>query len=320
MSLINEIKLTSVSPVGTRTELARKTGGSWSLEISDLAISFDIKKTIGKEKNTAKIKIYNLSETNRSEFLNRGSNVTLGFGKKIDDTILGPPSPNDQPIFFTIFKGDVFNSSSFAGSEADKETLIECSTGGKAYNQVVNWSLGPASRIDEILGLVTKSLKDAGVTMGTDFVREYKEKSKKQGTFFPTGWAVSAKLEKALSMVFSRIKQNYSIQDDVFYYHSVFDPSQVNKVLLTPQTGLISSVSKIQKRLSDPTEERSQKKEVNGIKFKCQIIPGIQPGNLVEIDSRYAKGDYVLHNCRYVGGTRVVDCYILCEAIEFGTH
>lgn len=66
---------------------------SEAIEIKDLRISFNVKKTRSSEQNTSEIKIYNLSETTRAKLKDEGKNLEL-FAGYADDIGL-------------IFKGDI---------------------------------------------------------------------------------------------------------------------------------------------------------------------------------------------------------------------
>ena len=238
-------------------------------------ISFDIKKTIEKEMNTAEIQIYNLGEASRSRFEQDKAKVDLQAG--YESNISG------------IFKGTITDVNHFY-ADADLITKIIATDGDEEYVK---------TRFDKGYPKGATSyniLKDIANTLGVpllvasdlDLTAKYNQSV-----------AFSGLARKALTTVCRKVGAIWSIQNEVLQVVKQGSSIQNTVISINKDTGMINY----------PTKRKE------GIQFKSLLIPSLSPGRKTTLDSTFIKGTFVAQSVGHVGDNRDSDFVTNCEAI-----
>lgn len=129
-----------------------------SIVIDNLAISFNIEKTISEEPNTSKIEIYNLNANNRNQIANKIFNQVKLF------------AGYDEPRL--IFAGQITQAYT-SRNDLDFITHIECGDGLRVtclLNPKLN--IGSLVRIQSILSEYDGDYKITQLTHSGDFLND----------------------------------------------------------------------------------------------------------------------------------------------------
>lgn len=242
----------------------RSSGGD------ELHVDFDIDKSTKREPNKAVIRIYNLSEQ-RSQTINRNTVITLEAGYvDLTDTL------------YTGEARDITNG--FNG--VDRVLTIESEDAGRKYSTATldrNW--GPGTTFQTIIGEVVEAMGigrgNLSLVVGT-FERQDGPK------VFPEGFTASGPAWRTLDQLARSAGFRWSVQNGVLQMRRGNRPVNTRSIRLAPGTGLIDSPHK----------------DADG-KVTCEayLIPGLNPGSVVVLDSRSVQGNYQIKRVRYSGAT-----------------
>jgi hypothetical protein len=273
-------------------------GSVFGLDVSELRISFKAKKTIKPEPNTCQVKIYNLAESSRS-ILEGSQKLILRLEAGYTD--VGTTG---------IFTGEVRR----AFTQAEGTDIVTTLTSGDNSKEIqearLHMSIGPgvpaasiiAALVDKIgCGQGNLATVIAGVTA--------KGATSMFGAF---GSAVSGNAARVLTDVLRSAGYEWSIQDGAFQGLPINTPLLQTAVQLSPDTGLIGSPA--------VDFSASSKTKLGGatIKAKCLIIPGLAPGRLVVIKSKFVTGGFRIEEVEYEGDTHDIPWYatLTCRSLQ----
>lgn len=251
------VKLTISTPVSTPGDFLNVTRDE--LVVTDLRVAFAIKKSDGKEPNTAEITITNLNADQRGKLQQKGVKVTLDAGYQ--DTGLS-----------RIWRGDA-RTIDHVRNGPDWDSVIKCGDGERSYqNARVSESFAPGTGAGDVLRYLANA---SGLQIGnTPTVLLNIVKTFDQGYVVSGPWkAEIARFMKGLGYVLSI--QNETIQ--------VLLPGQSTNAeipLVSPDSGLIGSPE-------FGTPEKKGKPAL--VKFKSLLIPST-PGALVHLKSQRYDG------------------------------
>jgi|SRR5579859_1408755 len=267
-----------------------------TLQVEDLRMKFEVKKTLTPEPNLLKIDIYNLSKTTRSGMQKRGVPVVVEAGYV--DHSLG-----------IIFSGTV-RTVDHVRDGPDWITKVQAADGDKAFRDVrISKSYKAGTKLAAVIRDIAKGLTDS-LDLGNLEKRVSQGGFRKGADQFVNGYVAHglaiAELEKALDAA----GLQWSIQSGKLQILGDDDVATSDIVSLDPQHGLIGS----------PEHGTPHKDKVTGVeggksvlKVKCLVEPRLYPGGKVHIECEGTKGDFRLSRVEHKGDTAGQDYYTEME-------
>lgn len=231
------------------------TGSSSNAIVIDgLRVSFKVNKSRDKSPNDAKIEIYNLSEDTRNSIVASKSKVLLSAGYENDTA--------------DLFHGDIARVYTVK-QPPNVITTIEALDGKTAFLSKVSIGYPPRTSgktvLDDLARLVGVSVsKVSGVT----------DKA------YLNGFSFSGNLRDAYDKVCKYLGAEWSLQNGSIKYMPKNGSDNGTVSVLSVGTGLLESPVKIGN--IDPT---SESKAIDGWKVKSLLLPKIEPGNKVVVES-----------------------------------
>lgn len=260
--------------------------------ISNLRISFTVKKTLDKSENKAEIKVYNISEDTwnilRKYNENYKVSLAVGYGKEKTG----------------LFTGDI-ETASYTREGADWVCTINGKDGQNLIqDSYVNSSFKEGTNIKKIV-------KDI-INKATNVYNEAKKQALEKidellsdDKIATTGMTISGQLTDALDKILKVFDASVSVQDEKFQIIKNNSNNDDQVYLISPTSGLLGSPKA--KSISESDE---------GIEFRCLLIPLIKPGSLVKIESKSINDYYRIDNIDYKGDTHTDQWECQCDAIK----
>ena len=241
------------------------------LEVSELAIAFDVKKSTKKEPNTAELSIYNLSDENRKKLTEAKKyplRIEAGYVGNLSQIYLGEVRSG-----FTTVEGP------------DYVTRLSSGDGEKAHKVRLLIPIGPKTPADVALRAIARTL---GVNAGNSDAMAA-TLAKRGKVLYPRGTVLSGNAAQNLTDFCRSAGLEWSIQDGALQILDIGAPLNERPIILSPDSGLIGS----------PSSDADGK-----ISAKCFMIPGLRPGIRVQMDSLQVKGIYRITQAQYQGDTQ----------------
>lgn len=250
-----------------------------SVLVSELRVTFKVKKTLRKEPNTCEVTITNASQSTRASMKSKGAIVIVQAGY--------------EGFLEQIFTGDA-RVIEHKKDNADWITSVQCGDGERAYNHKrISKSYASGTKIANILTDVVKTL---GVDPGNaiNSVGEIVEN-------LPGGYVAHGRAGAELDRLLIGRGFEWSVQDGRLQLLKTGKTTNVLTVL-TPDTGLIGS----------PEYGSPDKKGGAGfLKVKTLLQPQIRPGGKVRIKTSSVDGlfraEAVTHEGDTAGGAWYTD-------------
>lgn len=265
--------------------------------VSDLRMSFKVKKTLKKDPNTCELNITNLSAQTRAKMGTKGAKIILQAGYAGFDGSNGTVGQ--------IFSGDA-RTIDQVREGPDWVTKIQCGDGERAYQFVqVSESFKPGTKVSVVLSTIIQLMaKEMKIDPGDSLKRV----SKIQGNLdmFIHGYAAVGKASRELDKVLSAVGLSYSIQDGKLQILGDADPTLEPAVFLSPDSGLIGSPA-----YCTPKKEGKKAKAV--LKLKSLLQPTLKPGRTVVIESEGRKGQFRIEQLMHTGDTAGGDWFTELE-------
>ncbi|MDD2056619.1 hypothetical protein NPS58_04050 [Pseudomonas putida] len=247
-----------------------------ALDLSQLRISFAVRRGDLKTPNSADIRVYNVSENtaNRAE-------------KEFERIVLQAGYAGN---FGVIFDGTIKQVRRGRESQTDTYIDITAADGDSAYNfAVVSASLAAGSTADDHLQAALQSMASRGVTMG--------ERPALAANKLPRGKVMFGMTRDYLDVLGKTQDLSWSIQDGkvTLIPNTAYLPGEV--VVVTSATGMIG--------LPEQTQ--------NGITVRTLLNPGIRIGRRLQIDNasiqlyRYGLSTNALANNEFVAQQARID-------------
>jgi hypothetical protein len=257
-------------------------------EITDLRCRFKVKKTLGKEPNTAEVIVTNLAEKSRAALQDRGMRVTLAAG--YEDTIA------------TIFVGDSRDVDS-ALDGTDWITAIQLGDGERGYRHGrVSESFRAGTRVADVL----KRVAD-GMQLDSTRVAEI---AALRGRQYAAGYIVHGRSARELDRILRGLGLEWSIQDGELQILAPEAATAETAVVLDSTSGLIGSPTintpEAASRSLNPFTASVETRRGKGrgtLKARSLLQPELRPGRRVEIDSLGVKGSFRLTAVEHSGDT-----------------
>lgn len=263
--------------------------GKEGVVLDQLRIAFRVSKSQKPEANDINLTVYNLSPSTRTRFETTDNRVVLKAGYL------------DQGLSLLAI-GDIVKGST-EYNHPDVVTTIEAKDGGKALRDA-RASLSYKANVP-----AKNIIQDLVDLLGVDNVEIGPDLS---GTF-PHGWSFYGQAREGLSKLAANFGFDWSVQNNTVQITEKRKPSGRQAIVLTPQSGLIGSPSRIDKTDSNQTKA----KEPPGLKVQCLLNPALIPGDPVVIESRdYPRATYRITKVTHVGDTHGSDWTSTVEVVE----
>lgn len=241
-------------------------------DLSGLRLSFDVELNLKGRPNSAKITIYNLSEDTRRVISQaEAARVVLLAGYE-----------TTQP--HAIFIGQLREvEHKIVG--ADWVTKIE-SGDGVPRSARISASFGKGAGVDRILTELVRQIGSSGIGAGNSarIAQQIRGRSIGSG-----GLALSGSADVALDGLLEPLGLEWSIQGQQLQILERGKARQVRAVVLSPDTGLVGTPEKLEKQRA---------------RARALLIPGLDPGLTIRLESRDLTGFYRVDSARYTGDTR----------------
>lgn len=261
--------------------------------ITNLRVSFDIDKTITPWPNRSTIKIYNLTEVHREEFEQPDTFVALYAGYQEES---GP---------VLVFSGDVsYGFSEIASGQGDVITTLELGDGHVAMRDgVVSVSYGNAASARKILNAIATQM---GLAL-------YMDNSLTDKTW-NNGFSAHGSGRAALDRVTAGAGWQWSIQNSVLQVVPRGKTTKRQVVILDSTSGLIGYPHRERKLPPHAHKLASGKprvrhaplspyRRIDGWRVKSLLLPELNPGDPIQMNSRTIKGLFRVERLLHAGDT-----------------
>lgn len=248
-----------------------------------LRVVFKVEKSLAKDPNTAEVEIYNLKESTRGLLARKGISTTVDAGYADGDP-------------HTIFRGKLdYGATSREGS--DWVSTFESTDGGKEVRESrINISykqIGFGAAIREVASAMGLGLGNVEEKIAGGNIRGALES-------FSKGLVLSGQTAPQFDKLVKSFGFEWSIQDEQIILiepAAYLDPTRA--ILLNPDTGLIGS---------------PQAGDKGSVEARSLMIPSLQPGRKVRIESSLVNGFFRVERSVFVGDTWGQDWYTDIEA------
>lgn len=236
-------------------------------EITGLDVSFSVDRTLRREPNRAAVRVWNLARSTRDELSRAdGVRVLLEAGYESGTAV--------------IYDGELQRISSKRQGE-DWLTEIESGDGARTIRSA---RVSVSSRSDSLLRTSLEQCANAlGVGIGNAaeaFARASASTRVRQGS------VLSGQAEEVLTRLCDSVQLEWSIQGGVLQVLPARSALTSEAVRLAPSTGLVGS----------PSVDSTGKLHAEAL-----LIPQLEPGRLVSVDSTHVQGTWRITRASYVG-------------------
>lgn len=249
------------------------------IEIKELRVKFEIKKTRTQEQNVSKIELYNLSETTRANIKTEGESVELyaGYG---DDIAL-------------IFRGNIREV--FHKKESENIiTTITAGDGDRAFSSsFVNTTLEANTSLQATIETLVSKLQ--GIKKGKIVGIEGLEGNK-------TATTLTGTVRDELDRLASKYDFSYTIENEVF-----------NLVRNRQHTGLSEVISVDSGMLDAPIATEK------GVDVKTLLNNNLRCNDLFRLESKFLKRDYRIDELLFSGDTHSTEWFSILKGVSLGT-
>lgn len=243
-----------------------------------LKVGFQTEMTSKREPNKSEIKIYNLNESNRTRFQEKGIPVILVAGYRSATS--------------NLFNGALdFGSNTHDG--LDWITTLQSGDAGRNNYRTarVNISLNGPVDATEVARQAAAAL---GINVGNLEEKLASGSLRETFTQFSNGVSLSGKAEKEFSKVIKSLGYSWSIQGGQLQILGPKDFIGTTPQLISNGTGMIGS---------------PQPGEKGFVNVRSLIQPNLLPGNRIQIESKTTNGFFRIENATFTGDTWGQDWY-----------
>lgn len=240
---------------GRTCEIVVGTDADGYLDISDLAISFEAKKSIKPEPNTCEMVISNLSPDTRKRITTpKALDVRIMAGYGGDNAL--------------VYRGQVRTLAPGEVNGADIDTQLSSGDGEKTQAKVrLNVPVGPGMKSGDVLGAIAKAL---GIGVGN--MAGCVSKLNASGfALYPRPTVITGYGWNRLLDLCRAANLEVSIQDGSLLFLDLGQPLQTLPFVLASDTGLIGS----------PKRDNDGRVTVESL-----MLPQIRCGQMVQVQSR----------------------------------
>jgi len=256
------------------------------LRIEGLRMTFEIKKNSKADANTAKIEIYNLSETHRAKLREHDALVRLSAGYEGEGGATLLFVGNTQYMVNKRQRPDIVTEIEAQDGQRNlRESRISISyAGGTSAQTIVN-------RLSQELNFPVR--QNIPIT----------------GTYL-SGYSFNGRARDAMDEVVAKYGYQWNILNNEIQIYPKGGSADDVAVLLSPSTGLILTPERC--NYKDGKFEKAEPDEPEW-RITSLLNPRLSPGSLVEMDSRDVKGTFKVDSVRHFGDTHGNEWYSQIE-------
>ena len=273
--------------------------GGLGVRVSKLRVAFDILKTDNDLANTAQITIYNLSEDSRKKIKQLDTTCILraGYVEDIGEQMLF--TGNVQRITHQYQLPDILSVLQMAdGSVAlrDSRSSLSFASGTNAVTILKRFA--------------------------SDFNLQIRTLPVGYDANYPNGFSFAGSTRLGMNRVAERLGLQWSIQNGEIVFIPRKKSIQNTAILISSDTGLLGSPEALDDLGAELSKEyRREKREIKAAAKKKALVddgidmvkpgwtvrtllnPRLEPGGLVQLDSRDVKGVFVISDVHHKGDT-----------------
>lgn len=263
--------------------LVGKQGEQKGIEIKDsLRITFDIQKSSKKDPNKSRISIWNLTKASREKFEEPNRRVVLYAGYLDDQGAL------------MIFQGDVTFAYT-AIDKADISTIFEVGDGSRSIrDSIISVGYAPGVESSTILEDASKSMDMPLVIPGDVPKRKWDH-----------GFSYYGSSHGLIEKVTSATGLEWSVQNGDMQIIEKGGVTTKKGVLISSHSGMIGAPERIREAKTEKAGEKTEvipnQESLQGWKVKTLLMPTINPGDRVELQSKVASGIFRVTEIKHVG-------------------
>lgn len=240
--------------------LIGQSSAQQALNVTDLHVSFNVKKTTKPETNSCKVSIWNLNPEQRAKIHTTDGVMTLKAGYAQDTGLE------------VLYIGDI----AFAEHQRqppDIVTLLEGQDGFKAFSETrVSLSYKDGTGAKQILNDVLKQFNLATRTTVKQILAQIPDSQ------YVNGFSATGQAKDVLIKVTSKLSLEWSVQNQEIKVIRAGKTDGSTAIVIAPNKGLVGS----------PTRRRSQDKSGKGFtgwSVTTLLQPKIEPGGTVQLES-----------------------------------
>lgn len=259
-----------------------KTGGN-AIVVSDLRVSFSIKKSLHEKPNDCTITVFNLSESTRTEFAKKPLQVQLDAGYD------GQMS--------RIFIGDMhFGNSNL--DNVDWVTKLQVADGHRAF-QYATISRSYKGGVS-LKQAVTDTAQSMGVRIPNS-LDDFKEMAHQ----YSNGLSLTGPSQRQMTKLLKAKSMSWSMQDGQLQVLREGGVRQDQAIVVSQETGMVGTPD------FGPPKKPGESPRLS---VKMLLYPGLIPGGKVKMDTLSIKGLFRLEQVTHSGDTHGTDWFSSFEA------
>lgn len=257
--LFGRIAEVSVTPVGSNVSYV--VGGK-----DGLRITFDCKKSVSTDPNTATVSIFNLSETTRNNI------------EAVDGVLVLKAGYEDADGAEMVFVGNIKTARTIK-TLPDIETKFEVSDGGVTLRDTkVALSYKSNTKLSQVV-------KDLIKAVGKPFRGDVNSLGITDKVF-KTGLTYAGNARTILEQLGNENGFKFSIQDDESVIGVVDEVTSVGgAIVLSPDSGLVGSPEKIEDTTSKEVDGDGGNKGASGWNVTSKLFSKVVPSDYIEVQS-----------------------------------
>jgi len=274
------------------------------LEISNLDMTFDIKRSNQFSDNVAKFTVFNAEEFTRNEILIKGSNLIFNAGY-VDEGVS------------TIYIGNITEANSYPTSDGWQTDITSMSI--RSANQPLAYVTVSLSYNNKVL--LSKIIKDLANEIGLVLIG-----AENANINLPNGWVYAGGLRGALKYCQNILKDNdaalYIDNTQVVVYRTANRDSKFSVLLLDYDSGLksVKDITETNETDNENTKDKKPKTPAlppeKRIAFDAILIPKMQPNGLIKITTPKIDGVFLVENINFKGDNMAGAFDCSGEAVE----
>lgn len=243
-----------------------------TIDIRELAISFQVSRSLKQDPNTANISVRNLNPDHRKSLESQKSpavRLQVGYVKTDLTTIY---EGKVRTVETTREGTDLVTTLATGDGQDEMQT--------KRIAKKIPKGTPPISVFQDLakaLGVDAGNLNDASAKLA------------KFSSLFSAGTVLRGNVARELSILLRSVGHEWSIQNGALQILEINKALAGQAIKLTPQSGL----------LGNPSVSYVKGKAV--AKLKTLLLPDLIPGRLIVVDSESVKGNFKIDKCDYSG-------------------
>lgn len=281
---------------------------AWNVRVDDLLVNaldieFKILRSLKSTPNKCVLTIWNLNDEHRAQLQKRNrpnpsSKQLVGVQVQVEAGFV-----DQTPV---LFSGDLREVTS-ARVGNDWKTTLSGDDGGRSFREArIMQTFAAGTTIGTVL---TQACAAMGIGLGNAGTFSAAASIPGLGATLPHSMTLDGNAASQLKRVCDSAGLTFSIQNGVLQILARGQALQQTAILLSANTGLLDSpAASIDSTLSLPsptakTPKAPKPKDPSILKAKALLIPGLNPGRIVQLDSLAFKGNYTISEVEYTGET-----------------